>query len=97
MCIRDSTRAAQHAGLSMNEFLNSKFYKKTHMYSYPVLMVFLVVGVILLVAPFVTVVTAQNSLGIGFILAVIFVAWPMGLYFFVQSAIGFQSMKKYMH
>ena len=91
------TRAAQHAALSMNEFVNSKFYKKTHLYSYPTLVLFLIFGVILLVAPFIVVVTAQDSMGIFFILAVIFIAWPLGLYLFVQSAIGFQSMKKYMH
>lgn len=91
------TRAAQHAAMSIAEFLNTKFYRNTYLYSYPTLLVFMVLGVILLVAPFVTVVMAQQSMGIFFILAVIFIAWPLGLYFFVQSAIGFQSMKKYMH
>lgn len=91
------TRAAQHAALSMNEFQQSKFFKKTHLYSYPMLIFFLIIGVLLLVAPFITVITAQESLGVFFILAVIFIAWPAGLYFFVQAAIGFQSMKKYMH
>ena len=91
------TRAAQHASLSTSEFVNTKFYKNTHLYSYPSLMAFLIIGLILLIAPFVTVVTAQESLGIWFILAVIFIAWPLGLYFFVQAAIGFTSMKKYMH
>lgn len=91
------TRAAQHATLSPQEFLNTKFYRHTYLYSYPTLIIFLVVGVILLVAPFVTVVLAQQSMGIFVILGVIFIAWPLGLYFFVQSAIGFQSMKRYMH
>ena len=61
------------------------------------LIFFLIIGVLLLVAPFITVITAQESLGVFFILAVIFIAWPAGLYFFVQAAIGFQSMKKFMH
>ena len=91
------TRAAQHATLSMKEFMGTKFYRNTYLYSYPTLIIFMIVGVLLLVAPFVTVVLAKQSMGIFFILAVIFIAWPLGLYFFVQSAIGFQSMKKYMH
>ncbi|MBA2407703.1 MAG: DnaJ domain-containing protein [Chitinophagales bacterium] len=90
------TRAAQHASLSTSEFLKSKFYRNTHLYSYPVLIIFLIIGLLLLLAPFVTVVTVEQSLGIFFILAVIFIAWPLGLYFFVQAAIGFQSIKKYM-
>lgn len=90
------TRAAQHAALSTDEFLHSKFFKNTYLYSYPTLIVFMIVGALLLVTPFVTVVLAQQSMGIYLILGVIFIAWPVGLYFFVQSAIGFQSMKKYM-
>jgi len=91
------TRAAQHAGLSMKEFLDTKFYKNTHMYSYPALMVFLAIGLLLLIAPFVTILMAQDKMGVIGILAVIFIAWPLGLYFFVQAASGFQSMRKYMH
>ena len=91
------TRAAQHAGLSMKEFLNSAFYRNTHMYSYPTLVIFLVVGLLLLIAPFITILMAQDQMGVVGILAVIFIAWPLGLYFFVQAASGFQSMKKYMH
>jgi len=91
------TRAAQHAGLSMKEFLNNKFYKNTHMYSYPSLVVFLIVGILLLIAPFITVLMAQDRFGVFGVLAVIFIAWPLGLYFFVQAATGFQSMRKYMH
>ncbi len=90
------TRAAQHASLSTSEFVKTKFYRNTHMYSYPLLLLFLILGLLLLLAPFVAVVTVEQSLGIFFILSVIFIAWPLGLYFFVQSAIGFQSMKKYM-
>lgn len=91
------TRAAQHAAMSEKEFLHTKFYRNTYLYSYPTLIVFMIVGAILLVTPFVTVVLAQHTMGIYLILGVIFIAWPVGLYFFVQSAIGFQSMKKYMH
>lgn len=92
------TRAAQHAGLTMKEFLNSPFYKGTHMNGYPSLVVYLVVGILLLIAPFVTVVMIDvDNVGIVGILAVIFIAWPLGLYFFVQAASGFQSMRKYMH
>src|SRR5215217_4529502 len=65
------TRAAQHAGLSMKEFLNTKFYKNTHMYSYPTLMIFLVIGMLLLIAPFITILMAQEKLGVVGILAVI--------------------------
>ena len=90
------TRAAQHAALSMKEFLNTKFYKETHMFSRPVLFIFLIMGLVLLLAPFLVILLAQDQIGIIGILATIFIAWPMGLYFFVQSASGFQAMKKYM-
>jgi hypothetical protein len=91
------TRAAQHASLSMNEFQESKFYKKTHMYAYPTLVFFLILGLVLLIAPFIVILLGQQKIHIAIILGVIFISWPAGLYFFVQSAIGFQSMKKYMH
>ncbi|MBS1657214.1 MAG: J domain-containing protein [Chitinophagales bacterium] len=92
------TRAAQHAGLTMKEFLNSKFYKNTFVNSYPTLIAYLVIGILMLIAPFVTVVMIDvNNVGIVGILAVIFIAWPLGLYFFVQAASGFQMMRKYMH
>ena len=71
------TRAAQHATLSMKEFMGTKFYRNTYLYSYPTLIIFMIVGVLLLVAPFVTVVLAKQSMGIFFILAVIFIAWPL--------------------
>ncbi len=90
------TRAAQHAAMTMKEFLHTKFFQNTHMYSYGTLMVFLVLGIILLFTPFVTMLTAQEKLGVPGVLAVTFIAWPMGLYFFVLAASGFQSMKKYM-
>ncbi|MEP7128150.1 MAG: DnaJ domain-containing protein [Chitinophagales bacterium] len=91
------TRAAQHAALSDKEFFSTKFYRNTYLYSYPTLIVFMIIGAIMLITPFVTMVMAKQGVGIFFILGVIFIAWPVGLYFFVQSAIGFQSMKKYMH
>lgn len=90
------TRAAQHAGLTLNEFLNTPFYRDTYMHSRPTLIIFMIIGLILLVAPFASILLAQDRIGVLGILAVIFVAWPAGLYFFVQSASGFQSMKKYM-
>jgi len=90
------TRAAKHAALSMKEFLNTPFYHETHMFSYPTLMAFLIIGLILLLTPFGVILLAQDKLGVIGILAVIFIAWPLGLYCFVQAASGFQSMKKYM-
>ena len=90
------TRAAQHAALSMKEFLNTSFYKDTHMFSYPTLVIFLITGLVLLLAPFVVILLAQEKLGVIGVLAVIFIAWPLGLYFFVQAASGFQALKKYM-
>jgi hypothetical protein len=89
------TRAAQHAALPMKEFLNTSFYRDTHMWSRPTLMVFLIIGLLLLVAPFVVILTVQDK-SIVAIMAVIFIAWPLGLYFFVQAASGFQSMKKFI-
>ena len=90
------TRAAQHAVLSMKEFLNTGFYRDTHMWSYPSLIMFLIVGLILLLTPFLVILTAQEKLGVVGVLAVIFLAWPLGLYFFVQAASGFQAMKKFL-
>ncbi len=90
------TRAAQHAGLSLKEFLRTDFFKDTYMHPYPVLIMFLILGVVLLIVPFFTILVAQDQIGVLGILAVIFIAWPAGLYFFVQSASGLQSMKKYM-
>jgi hypothetical protein len=90
------TRAAQHAALSMKEFLNTPFYRDTHMWGYPSLVMFLVLGLLLLLAPFAVILLAQDKLGVVGVLAVIFLAWPLGLYFFVQAASGFQSMTKYM-
>jgi hypothetical protein len=51
---------------------------------------------LLLLAPFAVILLAQDKLGVVGVLAVIFLAWPLGLYFFVQAASGFQSMTKYM-
>jgi hypothetical protein len=91
------TRAAQHAGLSISEFLNTPFYKSTHMYSSPVLFIFLIAGLLLLIVPFIAILILNEQIGTLGIMAAIFIAWPMGLYFFVQAASGFGSMKKYMH
>jgi hypothetical protein len=91
------TRAAQHAALSMKEFLNTPFYRETHMWSYPTLVIFLIIGLVLLLAPFPVILWAgEEKLGVVGVLMVIFLAWPLGLYFFVQAASGFQSMRKYM-
>ncbi len=91
------TRAAKHAALTMKDFLNTPFYRETHMLGNSTLIFFLILGLVMLLAPFAVILLAgEDKLGVIGILAVLFIAWPMGLYFFVQASVGFQSMKKYM-
>ncbi|MBA3647906.1 MAG: J domain-containing protein [Chitinophagales bacterium] len=91
------TRAAKHASMTWGNFTQTKFYQRTHLYTNSTLMAFLVIGIVLLIIPFLLVVLGQQHFNVGWILAVVFISWPIGLYLFVQAAVGFQSMKKYMH
>ncbi|MFN6389634.1 MAG: DnaJ domain-containing protein [Bacteroidota bacterium] len=86
------SRANEHAKLTLDDFLKTKFYRSTHTGSYSVFMAGMILGSIVSISPYAFMVLFDNKL-IG--VASVFVALPAGIYMIIQSLAGFQSLKKF--
>jgi DnaJ domain len=89
-------RAAQFAGMSIDGFRSTKFFRDSHIYSKTSLQIFFALGILFLIVPFFVLILMEEKWGVAGILISVFICWPIGLYFFALAANGFQSMKKYL-